>query len=457
VRGSVYKRCQCRDANGKRVKSCRKAHGSWAFTIDAGIDPVTRKRKQIVRSGYRTREEAEAELARQLSTLNSGTWADDRGITVGVWLRQWLDELASRGRAAKTLAGYRSHAEQVWIPYLGHKRLRDLRRADVERVLSDLARPRTDSRPAGNIGRYVDLRTASTLDGYRRTLRAALTVAVRRGHLVTNHAAGHMDAIPDHTSRPDEKDDEARIWEPEQTANFLEHVAGDRLAALYEMAAYAGLRRAELCGLRWSDLDETGLMVRQTCVELTRAQAYRPEDLVCITCGQVHVGRILKAPKSRAGRRWVPLAGPAVEALATHRTAQAEERAMFGPDYRDHGLVFCLPDGVPLRPTTVTLAFKAHAEECGLPAIRLHDMRHGACSLLLAGGVPIEIVQMILGHASPEITRKVYAHVMRKATAELVERATGLLTRHRNGGSVDAAGAVPDAAGPAAGGAELDR
>ncbi len=119
---------------------------------------------------------------------------------------------------------------------------------------------------------------------------------------------------------------------------------------------------------------------------------------------------------------------------------------MFGPDYRDHDLVFCLPYGVPLRPKKITEAFNAQAETCGLPAIRLHDMRHGACSLLLAGGVPIEIVQMIMGHASPEITRKVYAHVMRKATVELVERATGLLTRHR---SATRAGEVPDAAEPA--------
>ena len=68
---------------------------------------------------------------------------------------------------------------------------------------------------------------------------------------------------------------------------------------------------------------------------------------------------------------------------------------------------------------------------CGLPVIRLHDTRHGACSLLLAGGVPIEIVQMILGHSSPEVTRKVYAHLMRKAAAAQVETATELLTRHR--------------------------
>ena len=93
--------------------------------------------------------------------------------------------------------------------------------------------------------------------------------------------------------------------------------------------------------------------------------------------------------------------------------------------------MFCDPTGLPLRPGSVTLAFEARIRACDLPAIRLHDTRHGACSLLLAGGVPIEVVQMILGHASPDVTRRVYAHVMRKVTAAQVEKATELLTQHR--------------------------
>jgi integrase len=78
----------------------------------------------------------------------------------------------------------------------------------------------------------------------------------------------------------------------------------------------------------------------------------------------------------------------------------------------------------------VTVEFERHAAACGLPPVRLHDTRHGVCSLMLAGGVPIEIVQLILGHSSPEITRRVYAHLMRTTTAAQVEEAVALLTRH---------------------------
>jgi integrase len=432
MRGSIRKRCQCRDKDGRRIHGCRKAHGSWTFTIDVGVDASTARRKQLVRSGFSTRDEAQEAMTSAMNAVNTGMWTDDKAITVGRWLDQWLDEFAAKNRSPKTLAGYRSHVRLLWRPQLGHLRLRDLRRGHIERALGTLVAEQKGERSPGNAGSFVTTRSAGTVDNYRRTLRAALAVAVRRELLPLNPALGRMDAIPDRRY-----DDDLVIWEPEETARFLEYVRGDRLAALYEVAAFSGLRRAELCGLRWSDLtdDGAGARIRQTVVELTRSQA-GPGDLVCPTCGAEHVGRLIKGPKSRAGRRWVPLAAPAREALRAHRRAQLGERADFGPDYRDHDLIFCRIDGDPIRPSDVTKEFKSHVRDCGLPMIRLHDTRHGACSLLLAGGVPIEVVQMILGHASPEVTRKVYGHLMKSSAADQVEVASQLVTKHRREQSV---------------------
>jgi integrase len=153
---------------------------------------------------------------------------------------------------------------------------------------------------------------------------------------------------------------------------------------------------------------------------------------MCPVCGFEHVGRLFKRPKSRSGRRWVPVVGYARAALARHRVAQGIEKEVLGDDYSDHGLVFCGPDGVPLRPGDVTRTFDTLVHGCGLPVIRLHDTRHGACSLLLAGGVPLDLVQKILGHSSPEVTRKVYAHILRGATAQQVQAAMRLVDRHRD-------------------------
>ncbi len=109
---------------------------------------------------------------------------------------------------------------------------------------------------------------------------------------------GQMDSIS--TASEIDDDDEPVVWQPAETARFLEHMFDDRLSALYELAAYAGLRRAELCGLRWSDIDPdgAGLRVRQTIVSVTRKQI-TPQQAACPACAAEHVGRLFKHP-SRA-------------------------------------------------------------------------------------------------------------------------------------------------------------
>ena len=436
ARGMVYKRCTCRDRRGRQVTSCRKDHGSWWFKLESTPDPTSGKRRQVARGGFRTRAEAEAAMTTTQRELDLGVWVDDGSMTVATWLAVWLEESSGR-RSVKTMANYRGHVRDLWKPALGHLKLRDVRRHHIESALSSLSEAVPAGRE-GNVGRRVPRRSAATIDGYRRTIRAALGAAQRRGLIAVNPAQGRMDAIPERAPAT------LRIWEPDQTAQFLEHVAGDRLSALYELAAYAGLRRAELCGLRWSDLDGdgTGLTVRQSVVEAA-SKDIAPADRVCASCGRQHTSLLVKQPKSRAGHRWVPLVGAARDALAVRRRAVEVEREACGSLYRDHDLVFGQVNGDPVRPSGVTSEFEAHVKACGLPPIRLHDTRHGACSLLLAGGVPIEVVQMILGHSSPAVTRLVYAHVMRKATIAQVEVAAELINRHRRGQSADKIAITP--------------
>lgn len=152
MRGSVRKRCQCRDAEGRQVKSCRKNHGSWSFTIDAGNDGATSKRNQLTRSGFRTRDEASEAMTKQLAALDAGNWTSDRGLSLAAWLDQWLGDFAQRGRSPKTLALYRAHVVNFWQPRLGQMRLRDLRREHVERALAELGQRQTSGRRPGNSG-----------------------------------------------------------------------------------------------------------------------------------------------------------------------------------------------------------------------------------------------------------------------------------------------------------------
>jgi hypothetical protein len=233
------------------MRDFSQQHGSWTYVIDAGRDEETGKRKQDTRSGFPTRREAEAAMALALAEVESGTWSDDRGKTAGQWFDEVLQELEEKGRSPKTLANYRGHVRDVWRPKIGTMRLRDIRRTHIERVLRELAQPVGDEDRAGNVGRRVATRLRSMIDGYRRTIRALLGIAQRRGLITLNPAQGRMDSIPD---REPEEDDEV-VWEPEQTAQFLDHVSDDRSrrsSSSPPMPAFAGLSCAVCAGAIWT-------------------------------------------------------------------------------------------------------------------------------------------------------------------------------------------------------------
>lgn len=465
MRGSVYKRCQEHGVTGTKSKrACRKPHGSWYYRVD--VDAGSSERRQPSKGGFRTQTAAEEALAKVLA---QGGAVDDAQLTVEQWLRRWLAENEWKPR---TRESYTRHVEQVLIPQLGKKRLRDLRRRDVDKMLRDVAtvempeaeetpervrcgqprenrsstpsKQRENGQPCrkwavegdtrceqhGGVRRpvertaapRVEKRAAGTLDSYRRTLRTALAAAHRLELIASNPAQGQIDAIPKRG-----KPNTPKPWTPEQVAQFLAHVRDDDDVALFLLAAFAGMRRGELLGLPWSALEldgsSAGVDINDTVVDSTGPQA-------CPRCDDKHTGRLLQlSPKSEASVRWVPVVPGTVKALRQHKERQDEvsaRRAERGA-WVDHGLAFPDPFGAPRRPEALSKRFVELAAQVELPPIRLHDMRDGACSLLLAGGMPIEIVAMILGHANPAVTRRAYAHVIRSEASEGMRRAVKLV------------------------------
>jgi integrase len=187
---------------------------------------------------------------------------------------------------------------------------------------------------------------------------------------------------------------EIRALGREQVRALFEAARGDRLEALYVLAVTAGLRRGELQGLTWEDvdLDAGTLQVRRTPSE--------PRG-----------GYIFEAPKSGKGRQ-IRLTQRATVALKEHRKRQLEERMERGALWQDHGLVFPSGVGTPLLGGNLNRAFKALLQRTGLPEIRFHDLRHTCATLLLRQGVNSMFVQELLGHADISLTLNVYSHVL---------------------------------------------
>jgi integrase len=394
--GSVYqrhtRRCP-RDEAGKILP--HRCTGTWAYQVDLGrrLDGL---RVQAAKGGFTSRNEARAAL-RDVVRQASATDLASFDVSVGAFLEQWL--AAKRTLRPSTVQAYRSHLDLYLVPLLGNIRLRDLRPAHLDELYQVIA--------GGKRGRPL---SPTTLRRIHATLRSALASAVRRRFIQDNPAA-HVELPPMHRRSAD-------VWTPEQLGKFLDAVADDRLYALFLLVAMTGLRRGEVIGLRWQDVDlHSGLLrITQQVVELR---------------GQLVVGE----PKTRSGVRVVPVDAGTAATLAEHRTKQQHDRRKWGEAWHETGLAFGYEDGRMLRPEYVTRRFQSLARQAGVPVIRFHGLRHTSASLALAAGVPMRVVSDRLGHSSTGITADLYTHVSPAVAGTAADAIAGIVPRrHKTAG-----------------------
>jgi integrase len=201
-----------------------------------------------------------------------------------------------------------------------------------------------------------------------------------------------------------------KTWSRDELARFLAIVREDPRFALWRLAATTGLRRGEVLGLRWHDVElEAGrLRVTQQRVRGANGLGYGP-------------------PKTAKGRRSVALDPATAAAVRAHRVRQAEERLAFGPGYEDADLVFARADGSPEDPDGISSIFARLVRLAGLPRIRFHDLRHTHATLALAAGIHPKVVQERLGHSSITVTLDTYSHAIPAMQEDAAARVAALV------------------------------
>ncbi|KUM83147.1 MULTISPECIES: tyrosine-type recombinase/integrase [Streptomyces] len=335
----------------------------------------------------KTWQECDTKRRELLAKVDQGVPVPTRSAKLSDWLPYWLDNIVKPRRKLSTYDKYEAHVRLYLVPMLGSKRLESLGVADVRRFLTQLEN-RT---------------TAATAKESHRVLRTALSAACRE-ELIARNVAGLVEP-PRASSR------ELSPWTLDETLDFLAASRKDPMYAAFVLAIAMGLRRGELVGLRWTDvdLDKRVLYIRQQ-TQRRRGVLYDDDT------------------KNRRNRA-LPLPAMCIAPLRWHRMRQVAAKQRAGESWDDGGYVFATRNGRPVEPRNVYRSFTRVAQSAGLRVIRLHDARHGTATLLTAAGVAPRVVMEILGHSQISITMDVYTHVVQDTQREAISHMDRLLKR----------------------------
>ncbi|MWA05825.1 tyrosine-type recombinase/integrase [Actinomadura sp. LD22] len=481
-----YKSCSCRDPEtGKLLgKNCpdlpKRHHGAWYARYEA--PPVNGKRRQPRVGPFATEKECKAALAEVLGQVGKTGHVDDRKMTLGAYLdkrHEWRVSEAETGGGLKrsTLATDREIIDLYLKPGLGHVKLVDLRDhhiRDLYTAMRQINRDGEGKRPSEMLRRLLEARAVK--HGARYSNRPVSESRVKRVHIVLNAALndavtvsklllvnpaagvfrGKGGAARKGKAKPLLWTDErvahwektgnvparVMVWTAAQCGAFLDFAEADRLYPLWHLDAYWGMRRGELVGLDWR-----GVSLERRRLHVLQAQ---PDDE-------------LDDVKSEDSARIVVFDEATADVLKAWRKRQMKERVQWGEAWTDTGRVFTREDGQALRPESVSQHFvrlirrygsirrhhadgwtreqivkrarvSEHEVEVALagpplPPVRLHDLRHGSATMLLAAGVDMKVVSEILGHASAAFTSDVYAVVAEELAEDAAARIAAFVPR----------------------------
>lgn len=344
--------------------------GSVVYRVVVDVTPVGGRRKQQTTT-HATMRDAQQYLSRVRSSLMDGTFIGKNTITVAQAVDEWL--AGREGVRPNTLAGYKSALAPV-IAEVGDLPLQKLTPARVVDVKNALrttgGRNGLDGKPKGRSARTVN---------YALSLLGAVCEHARRQGVIPLNPVQHVE-------RPQAEHAEFATWSPQQAQGFLSHVQDDRYIAAWRLT-FCGLRRSEVLGLRWCDVDLDGGIV-----SIQQARTARKDATVTPTVGNV------AAPKSRNSRRRIPVGPEAVAALRAFKQQQRVERLALGHPLTDDDLVVCDEVGFPCTPDWYSSLFQRHVRAAGLPRIRLHDVRHSVATWLHQQGTPTGTAAAYLGH-----------------------------------------------------------
>ena len=392
MQGHIRKRTHTTKAGKETV--------NWYVVVDLGRD-LDDRRRQKWHGGFRTRRQAEVARAKIVNELHGGTYVGPTKLPLSEWvIDQWLPSVRTRVKPS-TYDAYRRNITHHVLPQLGSRLIRDIGPAQLNTRYAELLDSGRRNGPGGLSPKTV--RFVHTI------VRKALADAVDAGLVATNVADRAKPPKPRATGSS-----ELRFWTPAELRKFLDLIHDHRLQAAFHLAAFTGMRRGEVLGLRWADIDFEGarVNVRQALIDV----AYE---------------LVISTPKNDRARV-IDIDPGTMDQLRQHSVRQLEEKHEWGTDYQNGDLVFCKENGEYLHPQTFSQVFERLIAKSDLPHIRLHDLRHTHATIALRAGVPAKVISERLGHENPAFTMKQYAHVIPGMQADAARLVADLVAGNEN-------------------------
>ena len=364
-------------AKGDGISKRKDGRYMARYTVSTPDGP---KRKVIYGRRYK---EVLKKLNEARANVDKGLDFDSDNLKLAEWLNSWLDDLlkplVDAGKLAhSTYVRYRGIVNNHLKPALGHRKLKDLTRAEVRRFYNEK-------------GKSLSPRS---VDYVHVTLQKALSQAVRDELIPRNVASGERPR-----SGRQGGPEGARALSPAQARALLKAASGERNEALYVVTVHTGLRRGELLGLKWTDID---------------LDAKFPKISVRRSLKVTEEGLDFGPPKNRASRRSVPLNKTAASALRAHKARQNAEM-LATPAWQNTGLVFPNRVGKPMNPSNLyNRDYKPLLKDAGLEGegFTFHSLRHTFASALCNKREYPKVIQALLGHSSITQTMDTYSHLM---------------------------------------------
>jgi integrase len=360
-----------------------RSKGTFTIQIFLGRDPKTWKENNYIETVKGTKTDAKRRVSELEHQFNTGAVINPSKYTIRHALEDWLKNHGEVNIRATTLAGYKIIVNKHLIPSLGSIPLHKFQATHLEAYYAD-------KRESGNRTNGKGL-SNTTIKHHHRVLSEAIRYAVRMDRVARNVC----EAV-----RPPKTDTKEMNYLTEgQIKQVLEASKGSRYYELYYLAIWTGMRRSELLGLRWSDVENLTISVNQVAHHIEGGHMVYTE------------------PKTNSSKRTLDIHPRTALVLQVYR----QSKEQMGIVCKDNDIVFSDPDGSLLLPDTVSHCFGKLMRQLGIEDVRFHDLRHTHATMMLKLNINAKIIQARLGHSSYQVTMDIYAHLMSDSQIGAIE------------------------------------